>query len=78
MKSLASFMVGFVAGWGVRSVFDSGRNIVVAMAASGYRVADKARRYAVYEREYVEDVLDEAKAKWRSAKERAREASSQG
>lgn len=64
MKELASFVVGFAAGWGVRSVFDSGRDAMVAIGALGYRAVDAARRHTAYEREHFEDLVAEAKAKW--------------
>lgn len=70
MKALASFVVGFAAGWGGRAVFDSRRDALVSLTAAAYRVAEAARRTVGFEREYLEDLIAEGKARWESDRRR--------
>jgi hypothetical protein len=73
MKTLASFVVGFVAGWGVRAVVDSSRDLIVSVTAAAHGAAETARRYAVIEREHLEDLVAEGKAQWEAQRRRRAE-----
>jgi hypothetical protein len=69
-KLVFGSVVGFVAGWAVRAVFDSGREVMVSLAAAGYGARDAARRLVGFEREYFEDLVAEGKAKWEATRRR--------
>jgi hypothetical protein len=69
MKRVVSFVTGFAAGWIVRSTVDSSREAVVRMIALGLDSAQRARRLVALEREWLDDLVAEAKARnpWRAA-----------
>jgi hypothetical protein len=64
MKTVASCLLGFVVGWSLRALFDSRRDALVSLTAAAYGAAAMARRLAGFEREYLEDVIAEGKARW--------------
>lgn len=70
MKVLASFVVGFAAGWGGRAVLDSRRDALVSLTAAAYGAAEAARRHLGFEREYLEDLIAEGKARWEANRRR--------
>ncbi|MEZ4295273.1 MAG: hypothetical protein R3B70_09890 [Polyangiaceae bacterium] len=72
-KLLIGGAVGFAAGWIARATVDSGREILVAAGAAAYGAAEEARRLWGFEREYFEDLVAEARARWESAKKRRTE-----
>jgi uncharacterized membrane protein (Fun14 family) len=69
-KLVIGGVVGFFAGWAVRAVFDSGREVMVSLAASAYGARDAARRVVGFEKEYFEDLIAEGKARWESTRGR--------
>lgn len=75
MKALASCLLGFVVGWGLRALFDSGREVVVSLGAAAYGAAETARKYAAFEREYFEDLVAEGKARWQARRQRPEDGS---
>jgi hypothetical protein len=56
-------MVGFASGWIARSTVDSSRQAVVKLVAFGYAAAARARRIFAIEREYLDDLVAEARAR---------------
>jgi len=61
--SIASFAAGFVAGWMVRSTVESSRALAVDLLVEGQELALRARRALIAERELLEDLWAEAKAR---------------
>ena len=70
MKSVATYILGFASGWAMRAVFDSWRDAMVTAAAAAHATMDRARRYAGFEREYMEDLVAEGRAKWEAERKR--------
>ena len=66
------FLAGFASGWAVRTTVDSSRNLAVKVLSKLYGVADRATRAVEMEREHIEDLLAEARAKYEA--DRARDA----
>ena len=77
-KLVIGGLVGFVAGWAVRAVFDSARDAIVSITAAAYGAADMARRVAGFEREYFEDLVAEGKARWEATRRRRAAVSTSG
>ena len=63
MSFFGIFGAGFAAGWVVRSSVDSSRGALVGAIAAVYGVVDRAKRFVAIERENLEDLLAEAKAR---------------
>ncbi|MBX3206231.1 MAG: hypothetical protein KF764_14260 [Labilithrix sp.] len=61
--SVTSFAIGFVTGWVVRSTVESSRELAVDVAVGSQDVLHKLRRAFVAEREFLEDLWSEAKAR---------------
>ena len=61
---LLFYVAGFASGWLVRGTVDSSRGLVVGALAAAYGIADRAKRFGAIEREYFEDLLAEAKARY--------------
>lgn len=76
MERLGYFIAGFTSGWAVRTTVDSSRNLAVNVISRVYGVMDLASRAVGMEREHLEDLLAEARAKYET--ERARAARTQG
>lgn len=71
---IASFAAGFVVGWAVRSTVESSRSLVVDLGAFGLEVGRRARRAMIAERELLEDLWAEAKARASVERERTADA----
>lgn len=69
------YFAGFASGWLVRGTVDSSRGLVVSAIAAAHAAADRAKRWGAIEREYVEDLLAEGKARFEQSKVRREEAS---
>lgn len=69
-KLVIGGVVGFAAGWATRAVFDSGRQVLVALTAAAYGARETARRVAGFEREYFQDLVAEGKARWEETRRR--------
>jgi hypothetical protein len=66
-----SFVAGFVSGWTVRMTVDSSRALAVKLLANVYGAVDRVGRAVGMEREHLEDLLAEARAKYESDRARA-------
>lgn len=64
MEIMGIFLAGFASGWAVRTTVDSSRNLAVKVLSKLYGVADRAGRAIEMEREHIEDLFAEARAKY--------------
>ncbi len=71
MLTFGAFVAGFASGWAVRSTVSSTRGLIVGTIATIYSAADRVRRWGATERENVEDLLAEARAKYEAERARA-------
>lgn len=71
MKRAVSFAAGFAAGWIVRSTVDSSREAVVKIVSLGYEAAARGRRIFALERERLDDLAAEARARVDATSDRA-------
>jgi hypothetical protein len=71
MKMLGLFVAGFASGWVVRGTVDSSRDLVVGAIATAYGVMDRAKRVVAMEREHLEDLMAEGKARFEAKRARA-------
>ena len=71
MERAGIFMAGFASGWAVRTTVDSSRSLAVSAIAALYGLADRVGKIAGMEREHLEDLLAEARAKYESDRARA-------
>jgi hypothetical protein len=71
MKLLGLFMAGFASGWIVRGSVDSSRSVAVGAVAMAYGAFDRAKRIIATERENLEDLFAEGKARYEAKRDRA-------
>jgi hypothetical protein len=71
MEIVGIFLAGFASGWAVRTTVDSSRNLAVNVLSKLYAVADRATRAVEMEREHIEDLLAEARAKFEADRARS-------
>jgi len=62
-KSLVTFGLGFVSGWGARSLADSPQGVGVRLLEIAMNAKERVSKWAAAERERLEDMLAEARAK---------------
>ncbi len=72
MERVGYFLAGFAGGWAVRSTVDTSRALAVNLISAFYGLVDRVGRAAGMEREHLEDLLAEARAKYEA--DRARNA----
>ena len=70
------FVAGFASGWAVRSTVDSSRGVAVKMVAAYYATTERVKRLVAMEREHLEDLVAEARARYEG--DRARTAAKKG
>jgi hypothetical protein len=63
MTTLASFLAGFLTGWAVRSTVDSPWSLGARVLDAGYRARARVRRWIAVERERIEDLVAEVRAR---------------
>ncbi len=74
MPVVIAYLAGVATGWVMRSAFGSLRGLSVSAMQTGFEVAERARRFVAVEKEFVEDLVAEARQRYesaRTAKERA-------
>jgi hypothetical protein len=71
---LLFYVAGFASGWVVRGTVDSSRGLVVGGLSAVIGLADRAKRFSAIEREYIEDLVAEAKARFEERRGRQDEA----
>ena len=75
MKRIGYFLAGFASGWAVRTTVDSSRALTVNLIAGVMRDrSGRAGRFGM-EREHLEDLMAEARAKYEADRQRAARAS---
>ncbi len=75
MERGAFFVAGFASGWAVRTTVDSSRGLAVKVLAGFYGIVDRTSRAVGMEREHLEDLLAEARAKYEADRDRVPSAS---
>lgn len=68
MKQLGIFLAGFATGWVVRSTVDSSRSLAVSGVSAVFGTLDRVRRVLAIEKEHLEDLVAEGKAKHEAGK----------
>ena len=68
---LGLFVAGFASGWVVRSTVDSSRDLAVGLVSVAYGAYDRTKRLVAIEREHLEDLIAEGKARYESKRARA-------
>jgi hypothetical protein len=71
MERVGIFLAGFASGWAVRTTVDSSRSLAVSVISSFYGAVDRVGRAVGMEREHLEDLLAEARAKFEADRTRA-------
>lgn len=64
-------MAGFASGWAVRATVDSSRSLAVSLISAFYGAVDRVNRVVEMERENLEDLVAEGKAKYEMDRARA-------
>jgi hypothetical protein len=77
MLRLGIFLVGFASGWMTRSAVDSSRELAVSVMATAYATWERVRRAVAVERERMEDLVAEARARQQTRGPSARDPSSE-
>lgn len=63
MVRFATFALGFTMGWATRSTTESSRALVLTVVASALTSVDRIKRAIAIEREHLEDLVAEARAR---------------
>lgn len=71
MFGFGLFMAGFASGWVVRSTVDSSRDLAVNVIATAYGAYEGTKRLVAIEREHMEDLFAEARARYEARRARA-------
>jgi hypothetical protein len=71
MFGFGLFMAGFASGWVVRSAVDSSRDLAVGVVSMAYGAYEGAKRLVAIEREHMEDLFAEGKARYEAKRARA-------
>ena len=71
MIVLGILVAGFAGGWVIRSSVDSTRGIAVTGVSAFFGVLERSRRLLAIEREHLEDLVAEGRAKYETARLRA-------
>ncbi len=71
MFGLSLFVAGFASGWVVRSAVDSSHDLAVGFVSAAYGAYDRSKRLVAIEREHLEDIVAEGKARYEARRARA-------
>jgi hypothetical protein len=71
MFGLGLFVAGFASGWVVRSTVESSRDLAVSLVATAYGAYEGTKRVVAVEREHMEDLFAEARARYEAKRARA-------
>jgi hypothetical protein len=71
MFGLGMFVAGFASGWVVRSAVDSSHDLAVGLISVAYGAYDRTKRIVAVEREHLEDLVAEGKARYEAKRARA-------
>lgn len=75
VRRMGYFLAGFASGWLVRSTVDSSRDVPVRLMAVVFGGAERIRRTIAMERERLEDLLAEGRARYETKRDRKSSAS---
>lgn len=64
METVGLVIAGLLAGWVARSSVDGSRDLAVRAIAKGHELADRSKRFVAIEREHIEDLLAEGRARY--------------
>jgi hypothetical protein len=71
MERVGLFLAGFASGWVVRTTVDSSRSLAVGLISTFYEVSDRLNRVVSMEREHLEDLIAEGRARFETDRARA-------
>ena len=71
MTHLLAYAAGFASGWVVRGTIDSSRGVVVGALSAVYGIVDRTKRFVAIEREQLEDLMAEARARYEARRIRS-------
>jgi hypothetical protein len=71
MFGLGLFVAGFASGWVVRSAVESSHDVAVGLISVAYGAYDRTKRLVAIEREHLEDLVAEGKARYETKRARA-------
>ena len=63
MIPVVTYVLGFVSGWATRSIADSPQGGAVKLVEMAYDAKERLVRWTLLERERLEDILAEARAR---------------
>jgi hypothetical protein len=63
MIPVVTYVLGFVSGWATRSIADSPQGGAVKLVEMAYDAKERLVRWTLMERERLEDILAEARAR---------------
>ncbi|NOK01293.1 hypothetical protein [Myxococcus sp. CA018] len=63
MKTAVAFLTGVATGWMARSTVDNSRGAVVSLATAAFDLVGWTRRVIASEREYLSDLVAEARSR---------------
>lgn len=68
MRVLVSYLAGVATGWALRSAVGSARGLIVSAVAIGLDAAERAKRVFAQEREFLEDLVAEGRARFETTR----------
>ena len=68
MRMVVSYLAGVATGWALRSAVGSARGLIVSAVSIGLDAADRAKRVLAQEREFLEDLVAEGRARFEAAR----------
>ena len=71
MFGLGLFVAGFASGWVVRSAVESSHDLAVGLVSVAYGAYDRTSALVAIEREHLEDLVAEGKARYEAKRARA-------
>ncbi|MGH7282114.1 MAG: hypothetical protein ACRELY_11360 [Polyangiaceae bacterium] len=76
LRGAGYFLAGFASGWVVRSTVDSSRDVPVRILSAAFSLTDRVRRMVAMERERLEDLVAEGRARYETKRGRRSQESS--
>lgn len=70
LRRAGYFLAGFASGWVVRSTVDSSRDVPVRIVSAAFGLTDRVRRMVAMERERLEDLVAEGRARYETKRGR--------
>ncbi len=70
MRRAGYFLAGFASGWVVRSTVDSSRDVPVRLMSAIFGATERVRRGIAMERERLEDIVAEGRARYETRRDR--------